>query len=224
MPYRPNWNVITCLMEIQRNPVTKDGKPTAPVVWDQNCLEEVCGSCAMLVNGKPRQACSALIDNLPEGVIELRPLSKFPLVRDLVTDRQRMFEALRKVKAWIPIDGTYALGPGPRLPEDERERAYEFARCMTCGCCMEACPQYNERSEFMGPAPLAQVRLFNAHPTGAMNAHERLETIMGEGGLEDCGNAQNCIEVCPKDIPLTEAFGELGRQTLLHGLRRLFGR
>ena len=224
LPYRPGMNVIACLMEIRKRPVTRQGSDTTPVAWDCSCLEEVCGACTMMINGRPRQSCTALVDGLPAGVITLEPLTKFPLIRDLIVDRQPMFDALQRVRAWIPIDGTHDLGPGTQLAEAERERAYEFARCMTCGCCMEACPQYNERSEFIGPAPIAQVRLFNAHPTGAMNAHERLEAIMGSGGIEDCGNAQNCVEVCPKDIPLTEALGELGRQTFLHGLRRMFGR
>ena len=70
-------NVISSMMEIARNPVTRDGKPTTPVTYDSNCLEEICGSCAMLINGKARMACSALIDNL-EKPITLEPLSKFP--------------------------------------------------------------------------------------------------------------------------------------------------
>ena len=223
LPYQPNMNVISCLMEIRRRPVTRDGRPTTPVHWEASCLEEVCGSCTMLVNGRPRQSCTALVDRLP-GVITLEPLGKFPVLRDLQVDRTPMFDALKRVHAWIPIDGSYDLGPGPRLSAAEQEVNYAFSRCMTCGCCMEVCPQYNDRSEFMGPAPLAQVRLFNAHPTGRASAAERLEAIMGRGGLADCGNAQNCVEVCPKEIPLTEAFGELGRQTTVAWLRRLFGR
>src|SRR5687768_1234559 len=58
VPYKPGMNVITCLMEIQRNPVTRDGKKTTPVAWDSSCLEEVCGACSMLVNGRARQACT----------------------------------------------------------------------------------------------------------------------------------------------------------------------
>lgn len=224
LPYRPNMNVISCLMEIRKRPVTKQGVKTSPIAWDAACLEEVCGSCTMRVNGRPCQACSQLVDRLGTGTITLEPLSKFPVVRDLQVDRSPMFDALKKVKAWIPIDGTYDLGFGPKMAEGDREIAYAFSRCMTCGCCMEACPQYNSHSEFIGPAPIAQVRLFNAHPTGKMNAHERLDAIMGKGGIGDCGNAQNCIEVCPKEIPLTEAFGELGRQTTVLWLKRLFGR
>jgi succinate dehydrogenase / fumarate reductase iron-sulfur subunit len=224
LPYRAGMNVISCLMDIRKRPVTRDGKATTPVLWDSSCLEEVCGACTMRINGRPRQACSALIDQMPAGTVTLEPLTKFPVVRDLMVDRKPMFDALKQVQAWIPIDGTYDLGPGPKLPAAEAAEAYLFSRCMTCGCCMESCPQYNDRSDFLGPAPIAQVRLFNAHPTGAMNADDRLEAIMGKGGLSDCGNAQNCVEACPKEIPLTEAFGELGRQTTLLWLKRLVAR
>jgi succinate dehydrogenase / fumarate reductase iron-sulfur subunit len=222
VPHTPGRNVIGCLMEIRRRPVTAEGAQTTPVAWDSNCLEEVCGACTMLVNGKVRQSCTALIDQL-EQPITLEPMRKFPVVRDLIVDRSRMFEALKQVKAWIPIDGTHALGPGPIMPEGERALAYAFARCMTCGCCMEACPQYGPASEFIGPAPLAQVRLFNSHPTGAMNAEERLHAIMGPGGIVDCGNAQNCVKVCPKDVPITKAIGELGRATGRQWMKDLLG-
>ncbi len=222
VPYAPSRNVIGCLMEIRRRPVTADGTRTTPVAWDSNCLEEVCGACTMRINGKVRQSCTALIDRLEQPIV-LEPMSKFPLIRDLVVDRSRMFEALKQIKAWIPIDGTYALGPGPIMAEREQAQGYAFARCMTCGCCMEACPQYGPASEFIGPAPLGQVRLFNTHPTGAMNAEERLAAIMGPGGIVDCGNAQNCVKVCPKDVPLTQAIGELGRATSRQWLKQLFG-
>src|ERR1700739_207879 len=79
VPYRPNMNVISSLMEIAANPVTRDGKTTTPITYDSNCLEEVCGSCAMLINGRARMASSALIDKL-EHPIKLEPFSKFPIV------------------------------------------------------------------------------------------------------------------------------------------------
>ncbi len=223
VPYRPNMNVISTLMEIQRNPVTRDGKRTTPPVWDCNCLEEVCGACSMVINGRVRQACSALIDHLSQPVV-LEPMSKFPVVRDLVVERSRMFDALKRVHAWVPIDGTHALGPGPKVDPHMQERAYALSRCMTCGCCLEACPQVNARSDFMGAFVFAQVALHNMHPTGAMHAGERLEAVMGMGGIADCANAQNCVAVCPKEIPLTEAIAEVGRQTTRYMLRRFFSR
>jgi succinate dehydrogenase / fumarate reductase, iron-sulfur subunit len=220
VPWRPQINVIAALMEVQRNPVTVDGTKVTPVVWEASCLEEVCGACTMIVNGRVRQSCSALIDQIaPNGeTIELRPMTKFPLLRDLVVDRSRMFDDLRRVKAWINLDGTHELGPGPRQSQENQEEAYPLSRCMTCGCCLEACPQVNERSTFIGPAAINQVRLFNLHPSGKMHAAERLETLMGEGGVADCGKAQNCVEVCPKEIPLVDSIAHVSRQTTKHML------
>ncbi|MFN7251599.1 MAG: succinate dehydrogenase iron-sulfur subunit [Anaerobacillus sp.] len=222
IPYRENMNVISALMEIRRNPVNDRGEKTTPINWDMSCLEEVCGACSMVINGKPRQSCTALIDQL-EQPIRLEPMRTFPVVRDLLVDRTRMFESLKKVKAWIPIDGTYDLGPGPRMAESKRQWAYELSKCMTCGVCLEACPNVNSKSPFIGPAPLSQVRLFNSHPTGEMNKAERLETIMGEGGLANCGNSQNCVQACPKGIPLTTSIAALNRDTTIQSFKNFFG-
>jgi succinate dehydrogenase / fumarate reductase iron-sulfur subunit len=215
VPRQPRMNVISALMEIQKHPFTTGGEKVTPVVWECACLEEVCGSCTMIVNGRVRQSCSALVDALsPNGeVITLEPMTKFPVVRDLVVDRSRMFEDLKRVHAWIELDGWYELGPGPRRSQEDQEEAYPLSRCMTCGCCLEACPQINPLSDFVGPAAISQVRLFNLHPTGKMHAGERLDTVMGSGGVEGCGKAQNCVEVCPKDIPLVDSIAAVSRDT-----------
>jgi succinate dehydrogenase / fumarate reductase iron-sulfur subunit len=101
--------------------------------------------------------------------------------------------------------------------------AYSLSRCMTCGCCLEVCPQLTATSSFIGAAAISQVRLFNLHPTGGMHARERLESLMDEGGLAECGNAQNCVHACPKEIPLTESIAAMGRQVTAHAVRRLLG-
>lgn len=223
IPHHPKMNVISCLMEIQKNPVTADGKKTAPVVWESNCLEEVCGACSMVINGHARQACSSLIDSL-EQPITLEPMGTFPIIRDLMVDRTRMFDALKKVHAWIPIDGTYELGPGPRVSGKDQEFMYKLSECMTCGVCLEVCPNVNEHSLFMGPAPIQQVLLFNMHPTGERNKEERLEAIMGPGGITDCGNAQNCVKACPKELPITTSLALLNRATTAHSIKTFFGK
>ncbi|SES08508.1 succinate dehydrogenase subunit B [Gracilibacillus ureilyticus] len=220
--YRKNMNIISALMEIQKNPVNANGEKRPPVSWESNCLEEVCGACSMVINDEPRQACSTLVDKL-EQPITIAPMSTFPVVRDLVIDRSRMFDSLKKVKAWIPIDGTYDLGPGPRMPEKKRQWAYELSKCMTCGVCLEACPNVNSKSDFIGPAPLSQVRLFNAHPTGEMHKAERLDALMEDGGITGCGNSQNCVQVCPKGIPLTTSIAALNRDTNIQSFKNFFG-
>ena len=223
LPWKKQMNVISSLMEIAANPVTRQGKPTTPIAYDSNCLEEVCGSCAMLINGQARMACSALVDKL-EQPIRLEPLSKFPIIRDLAVDRRVLFENLIRVKAWIPVDGTYDLGSGPRQSQHQQEEAYPISRCISCCCCMEVCPQFNEHTGFVGAAAIAQVRLFNTHPTGHMQKHERLQALMGDGGIHECGYAQNCVEACPKDIPLTKAIADVGGQVMKQAISDFFKR
>ena len=85
--HESDMNVISALQKIAARARTAEGRPVAPVAWECNCLEEICGACTMLVNGRVRQACTALVDRLLEDRpdrIELRPMSKFPVIRDLV--------------------------------------------------------------------------------------------------------------------------------------------
>jgi succinate dehydrogenase / fumarate reductase iron-sulfur subunit len=223
IPYRPGHNVVSALMTVRENPVTAEGHRVTPPAWESNCMEEVCGSCSMRVNGRVRQACSALVDALSQPIV-LEPMDTFPVVRDLVVDRSVMFDNLRRVKAWVDIDGSWDIHTGaPRISPKEWDLNYALSRCMTCGCCMDACPMFGPGRDFVGPAPLAQVLLMNNHPTGRYSRVDRLHAIMGDGGLTDCGNAQNCVQVCPKEVPLTTAIGILGRQTTAQLFRDIFG-
>ena len=231
MPYKSGLNLISCLQWIAANPVTVTGQSVRPIVWDSGCLEEVCGACTMVVNGMVRQSCSALVDDILEGkgtgaskdgTITLEPMSKFPVVRDLFVDRSRMFEALKKVKAWVPIDGTHALGAGPKESPQQQELRYALSRCMTCGCCLEACPQFLKDNDFIGAQAIGQSLLFNLHDTGKELAADRLDALMGPGGVSDCGNAQNCVKVCPKEVPLTVAIAQIGRQTTKRAFTKFF--
>jgi succinate dehydrogenase / fumarate reductase iron-sulfur subunit len=232
IPYRPNMNIIACLQFIAAHPVTSDGKDTTPVVYDSNCLEEVCGACTMLINGKTRQACSALVDKLEpaygradrtysaDEAITLEPMSKFPLVRDLFVDRSRLFNDLKRTKCWVPIDGTYDLGPGPKSSQKLQEERYTLSRCISCASCLEACPQYTPTNHFTGAAIFSQVKLFNIHPTGKELKDDRLDVMMGDGGIGDCSKAGNCVVVCPKEIPNLESIATVGRQAVLVAIRR----
>lgn len=226
--FREKMNVISALRETQRNPITVQGKTVQPPVWEAACLEEVCGSCTMNINGGVRQACTALIEDFATpkaGIYEviLEPMKKFPIVRDLLVDRSKMFDNLKKAKAWVPIDGSYDLGMAQPQDDHTRQLRYALSRCMSCGCCLEACPQVSERSSFVGPATLAQSLLFDLHPVGKTLESERLDFLTSEEGISGCGNAQNCVRVCPKSVPLTQAIAMLNRDTTKHRLKKWMG-
>jgi succinate dehydrogenase / fumarate reductase iron-sulfur subunit len=247
--YESDMNVTSVLQRIAAQAESVDGRQVAPVAYDANCLEEVCGSCTMIINGRVRQACSALVDKLLEErpeEIELQPMSKFPVVRDLCVDRRRLFRGLEKLRAWIPVDGYYDMGPGPRQSQEEQQQAYPYSQCMSCGCCLDACPQYapldvarreGESDEqfarrkdavydvnFVGANAIGQAVYYNSNPTGKMSAGQRVDALMGPGGIQVCGNAQNCVSVCPKDIPLTTAIARAGREATKRMFARWFDR
>jgi succinate dehydrogenase / fumarate reductase iron-sulfur subunit len=224
IPRRANMNVISVLQWITAHPIQADGKAATPPAYEASCLEEVCGACSMVINGRVRPACSALVDQISSGdaPIILEPMSKFPLIRDLIVDTRRLFDDLKRVKAWVPIDGTYDLGPGAAESRSQQESRYPLSRCITCACCMEACPQFTPVNKFVGAAVISQARLFNDHPVGKELKAERLEVLMGEGGLQDCGKAGNCVEVCPRQIPLLESIAVVQRQATAHSIKRFF--
>jgi len=243
----PGLNVTSVLQRIAADPRTALGHDVAPIAYDANCLEEVCGSCTMLINGRVRQACSALVDRLLDdcpGYIELRPMTKFPVIRDLVVDRRRLFRALEKLESWIPVDGYYDLGPGPRQSQESQQQAYPLSQCMSCGCCLEACTQYarvdvqssagetddqfRSRQDsildraFIGAHAMSQVVLVNSNPTGQMTAKNRVEALIAPGGIQNCGKAGNCQAVCPKEIPLMTSWARAGRAATIHVFKKLF--
>ncbi len=245
--YEENMNVISVLQRIAANAKTADGKGVAPVAWDCGCLEEVCGSCTMIINGKVRQSCSALVAKLlrdQPDEITLEPMSKFPVQRDLVVSRKRALQALQKVKAWVPVDSYVDMGPGEKQSRADQEKSYPLSQCMTCGCCLEACPQYTKievlrkdgesdadvekrqadanSAGFIGPHAINQAMLFNDNPTGKFSKAERLDALTDQGGIQMCGNAQNCVAVCPKEIPLTTSIARAGRSVTVHQIKKWF--
>ncbi len=224
--YEPDMNVISVLQRIATKAETAEGQKTTPVAWNCGCLEEVCGACTMVINGRVRQSCSSLVDNILSGStreIVLQPMSKFPVLRDLVVDRSRAFRALQRVKAWIPVDTYYDMGAGPKQSRTQQEANYPLSECMTCGCCLEACPQYlkievkrnpgetdlqfeqrkNDAydTHFIGAHAISQAVLFNSHPTGKNIAATRLEDLTGPGGIQVCGNCAKLRSGLPERNP-----------------------
>ena len=176
----------------------------------------------MVINGRVRQACSALVDKLLEDQpeeIELQPTSKFPVIRDLWSIAAGCSGA-REVQGLGAGRRLLRHGPRPATIGGCSKNSYPLSECMSCGCCLEACPQYGkvelqrhegettadrerasrQRSMSTSSAPhaISQVIRFNMDPTGKLNAGERLAALTEPGGIQVCGNAQNCVAVCPK--------------------------
>ena len=210
LPWRADLSVAAYLAELRDRTLAEaldsgDAPKRESVAWTE-CPGRCTGACAMRINGGARPACTARVDELGTDVIILEPLAKFVTVQDLVVDREPMVLNIERLRlgAQLPSSPPAAASSDPALA---------IARCTRCGLCLEACPQVNERSDYLGPAPIVHALLFNSHPSGRANARQRLAAIMGRGGIADCGNAQNCVEICPESIPLTEALGTLARQT-----------
>ena len=123
----------------------------------------------MVINGQVRQACSALVDRLLEDnpdEIELRPMSKFP-GRPRPGGRSRPdVPGAQEAQGWIPVDGYYDLGPGPRMSPEMQQERYPLSECMTCGCCLEACPQYT-KDRIASGAKARPTKQFEARKTDA---------------------------------------------------------
>ena len=142
-------------------------------------------------------------------------------MRDLIVDRSSLFRNLKRGKAWVPLKDTADRGPGPKIFTKDQHVNYALSRCFACGACLEVCPQVNEKTNFVGAVVISQARLFNRHPLGKETKLERLKALTAEGGIEDCGNAQNCLEICPKDIPLVDSITEVNRDITFNLLNLL---
>lgn len=218
--YRRDTIALTTVAELldvlRREPVTADGARVAPIVWASGCTFPVCGSCAMLINGRAGLACAtALSEAAKKGRITLAPLSKFSVRRDLWVDTSRMAKSTERLAAWHDPDAT----PAPRT---SALRA-ALSRCTDCGCCVEACPETGGDNAsvdaFVGAAALAA-----AHSAALLDPKpSRTHALLMPGGIDDCGRAENCVSVCPEAIPLDDAIGAVARDASRMWWRAPFG-
>jgi fumarate reductase iron-sulfur subunit len=182
------------------------------------CRVGMCGSCAMVVNGKERWACRTLLKSLKTAIVTVRPLYHFPLVRDLVVDMAPLAEQTTRVGgAFVPADGPATAA---RIGRDapERRRIDAAIECIGCGMCMSACTMVANDPRFPGPAALN--RLFTLEEDSRdVGTAERAAVLLSEDALTRCHTQANCTEVCPMEISPTESILALRRRAA----RRLLG-
>jgi fumarate reductase iron-sulfur subunit len=187
--------------------------------FDFACRSAVCGSCGMMVNGRPMLACATLTSALPDRVT-LYPLPVFRLVGDLSVDTGTWFREMAvKTEAWIheklPFDPD---ATEERMSDDDAHAIYERDRCIECGCCIAACGAANVNPEFVGAAGMTRVARFMLDPRDARDCDEWFEVVSTDDGVFGCLGLMACEDICPKHLPLLEVGAFLRRTMLRVGL------
>ncbi|MBQ9030997.1 MAG: 4Fe-4S dicluster domain-containing protein [Parasporobacterium sp.] len=182
------------------------GREVAPIAWEAGCLQKKCGACAMLINGLPRLACDTFLRQLKSKKITLAPLRKFPVIRDLVTDRSVMFENLKTLEVWSETTSP--------VKEKDLDRAYDASRCLQCGCCLEACPNFEPGGSFFSAAGFApQARLLTSCASSMQDNIRKLYQLHIYDG---CGKALACEKVCPAGINLDRLLSRSNAVKIWH--------
>ena len=213
--------VANLLDRINLHPCTAAGDAVEPIVWESGCTWPTCGSCTMVINGQAALACATTIDDAigKRNTITLEPLSKFPLRRDLWVDRSPMARDRARLRGWVePVE----LSETPTESAIRRQERLALTGCTACGCCLEACPEYRPGRAFAGAAAISHAVHASLFSTAGHNA--RLDALVGPSGIASCGRAQNCVAVCPHQVPLDNVLAQASGQATRHWLKQLLGR
>ncbi len=183
--------------------------------FDFSCRSAVCGSCGMMVNGRPALACKTLTSSL-SPVIRLHPLPAFKLIGDLSVDTGTWFREMNeRVGAWIEARAPFDPdAQEARMDDDLAAAIYEADRCIECGCCVASCGVANTRPGFVAPAGMNRIARFMMDPRDARGDGDWFEVVAGEDGVFGCVGLMACQDVCPKELPLLEVYSYLRRRAL----------
>ena len=177
------------------------GEKTARLAWDCSCLQGICGACAMVINGRPALACETFLSGLREKEVVLRPLQKFPVIRDLIVDRTSLHENLKRMNVFI---GEYH----PKKGEAFRHQ-YEVAKCLKCGLCLEICPNYTKGEKFFGAVFANDCYLVDARNKEKSG---EIRKVYGEHFAGGCSKSLACEDICPMGIPTLSSIAKLNKR------------
>jgi len=200
VPCRPDWKVLDAL-----NFIKDEIDPTLSHRW--SCRMAVCGSCGMNVNGEPKLTCKTALDDYGDTV-EIAPLSNFPIIRDLVIEMDGFLEKFQKVKPWVIVAKERAAEEGTYRQTPEQLAAFkQFSMCINCMLCYAACPVVSQEPDFLGPAAIALGHRYNMDSRDE-GQPERNRVFRGEGTVFSCSYANECSEVCPKNVDPAAAVNQ----------------
>ncbi len=182
--------------------------------FDFVCRAGICGSCAMLINGRPGLACRTLIADLPSPT-RLAPLPGFALIGDLSVDTGRWMRGMsERLETWVhglDTERDPARLEAPMEPE-VAEAIYELERCIECGCCIAACGTAQMREDFVGAVGLNKLARFHLDPRDARDDGAYFDLVGDDDGVFGCMSLLGCDDVCPKDLPLGTQIAFLRRR------------
>lgn len=181
--------------------------------FDFSCRSAICGSCGMLVNGRPVLGCRTLTADLPDK-ISLHPLPVFKLIGDLSVDTGIWFrQMVEKNEAWLQREQAFdPVAQEQRMDDDLAQAIYEGERCIECGCCVASCGAANLRPDFAGPAGLNRIARFMVDPRDRRSDSDWFDVVSNSDGVFGCLGMMACHDVCPKELPLLEVYAYLRRK------------
>ena len=182
--------------------------------FDFVCRAGVCGSCGMVINGRPGLACRTLTAELPAD-ITLAPLPTFELIGDLsVNTGKWMREMTERLEAWVHAKQQELdlRRHEERMDPDLADQVYELDRCIECGCCVAACGTAHMRSDFVGAVGLNKVARFSLDPRDERTDADMYELVGNDDGVFGCMSLLACNDLCPKELPLQTQIAYLRRR------------
>ena len=182
--------------------------------FDFVCRAGICGSCGMLVNGKPKLACRTLTKDYESGVIELMPLPVFSLIKDLsVNTGKWMANMDKRVESWIHTTKQTDISKLEEKVDPElAQKTFELDRCVECGLCVAACGTAIMRNDFLGAVGLNRIARFHQDPLDERTDEDFYELIGDDSGVFGCMSLLGCEDVCPKHLPLQNQIAFIRRK------------
>jgi len=205
--------ILEALMDIRN-------EQDCTLAFRYSCREAICGSCALVINGKFDLACRTMVESLASSLIVIEPLPNLEIQKDLIVDMEPFWEALRKIEPYL-FPGEKPIEKGYRIEEREMEKIDQYIDCILCGCCYSACPVASRDSRYLGPAALAKLNRFVQDPRDK-RPFSNWSRVNTEAGVWGCDAVFKCNEVCPKKVRPADGIESLRRKLVIEKIKRLF--
>jgi len=189
--------------------------------FDFVCRAGICGSCGMMINGRPSLACRTVTKNLGTETT-LAPLPVFELIGDLSVNTGKWMRAMsERLQTWVhakqdEVDLKRIEQP---MDADLAEKIYELDRCIECGCCVSGCGTARMRADFVGAVGLNKIARFRLDPRDARTDEDYYELIGDDSGVFGCMSLLACHDVCPKNLPLSTQLAFMRRKMISVALK-----